>query len=260
MDKEKLYKIANNKDEKLLISRLIDVYEGAENSGYVRCSKFLNGREQNIAVYVFNALHANYSFFGGYDEAERKVAICYSDDIFKDIFDVPVKLLVLTGKDECSDINHRDYLGSLMGLGITREMFGDIICDNTGAKVFALEEISDYNKNQLDKVGRHRVSIAIVNPSEIEIPPKKFKILSYTVVSPRLDAVISGCCGVSRSVACDLITSGKVTVNWEEICSTSRLCENGDIMSVKGYGRYMLDEIGGETRKGRTFLKVKKYI
>lgn len=260
MDKNKLFKIANNKDEKLLISRLIDVYEGAENTGYVRCSKFLNGREQNIATYIFNALRANFAFFGGYDEAERKVAVCYSDDVFKDIFEIPVKLLILTGNDNCSDINHRDYLGSLTGLGIKREMFGDIICDETGAKIFALEEIAQYVSQQLDKVGKHRMGITVTDPGDIEIPQKKFKILSYTVGSPRLDAVISGCCGVSRSNACDLINSGRVTVNWEEVSSISKACENGDIMSVKGYGRFRLDEIGGETRKGRIFVKVKKFI
>lgn len=260
MDKDKLFKIANNKDEKLLISRLIDVFETAQKTNFVKSTKFLNGREQNIATSIFNSLHANFEFYGGYAEAERKIAICYSDEVFKGIYEYPVKLVVLSGKDDCSDINHRDYLGSLTGLGIKRELFGDIVCDNSGAKVFVLEEIADYITGQLDKVGKHRVTITVEAPDNIEIPPKKFKLLSYTVGSLRLDAVISGCCGVSRSNACDLINAGKVTINWEETSNISKLCSEGDIISIKGYGRYKLDKIGGETRKGRIFVKVKKYI
>ncbi len=259
MDKSNFLKLANNKDEKLLISRLVDIYEEALRSGYVKSGRFLTGREQNIAASVFSALKADFALLGGYSDAERKILVCYCDDVFKDIFALPVKILDIKCKFG-NELSHRDYLGSLMGLGIKRELFGDILCDENGAKIFVMEEIADYVKEQLQKVGRYGVTVIVSDITRVEIPPKKYKELSFTVNSMRLDGIVSGCTGVSRNLSSALIDGGNVTVNWEDILNASKnLCE-GDIISIKGYGRFMLSEIGGTTRKGRTFIKVKKYI
>ena len=259
MDKNNLLKLANNKDEKLLISRLVDIYEDALKHGFVKSGKFLTGREQNLAKHIFSSFKVDYALYGGYDEAERKIPICYSDEVFVDIFKPPVVILNI----ECKfgdQLNHRDYLGALMGLGIKRELFGDILCDENGAKIFVLEEIADYVKQQLDQVGRYGVTVNICDTDDIVIPPKKFKDLSFTVNSLRLDGIVSGCTGESRSVSANLIEGGNVTVNWEEILNVSKNIEINDIISIKGYGRFVLSEIGGQTRKGRTFLNFKKYI
>lgn len=259
MDKNILLKYTNNKDEKLLISRLVDIYEDTVKHGYVKCGKFLTGREQMIAQHVFSSLKADFTLLGGYNEAERKIPVCYSDVVFKDVFEIPIKILEIKCKFG-AELNHRDYLGALMGLGIKRELFGDILCDENGAKIFVSEEIAQYVTQQLDKVGRYGVTIEICEISDVEIPPKKFKELSFTVNSLRLDGVVSGCTGQSRNISANLIESGNVTVNWEEILNVSKKVEENDIISIKGYGRFVLSEIGGQTRKGRTFIKVKKYI
>ena len=125
MNKENLLKLANNKDEKLLISKLIDVALFAEKTNYVKNSRFLNGREQVLATAVFNSIGIGYKFFGGYDQFERAIAVCFTDEMYLDTYCFPVKVFDIKLKN-ADKLNHRDYLGSIMGLGIKREMIGDI--------------------------------------------------------------------------------------------------------------------------------------
>ncbi len=259
MDKENLLKLANNKDEKLVISRLIDTASITHKTNYVKCTKFLNGREQVLATYVFNSMGIDYRFFGGYDGYERAIAVCYSEEMYLDTYNYPVKILDLKVKDG-DKLNHRDYLGSIMGLGIKREMIGDIIADKFGAKVFVLDEIAEYLKAQITKIGKFGAKVEIYEIGNIIIPEKEYKDISFTVSSPRIDSIVSGATGVSRSEAANLISAGSVSINWETVVSQSKTVEQSSILSVKGHGRFKIDSIGGVTKKGRIFITVKKFI
>ena len=259
MDKEKLLKFANNKDEKLVISKLIDTASYAVKTNYVKCTKFLNGREQVLASYVFNSMGVSYRFFGGYDEYERAIAVCFTDEMYLDTYNYPVKILDVKVRDG-DKLNHRDYLGSIMGLGIKREMIGDIIADKFGAKVFVLDEIAEYLKAQITKIGKLGAKVEIYEVGNIIIPNREYKDISFTVSSPRIDSIVSGATGVSRSEAVSLISGGNVSLNWETVISHSKTVDQCQILSVKGHGRYKIDSVGGVTKKGRIFITVKKFI
>lgn len=259
MDKESLLKLAQNKDEKLVISKIIDTVLSAEKTNYVKCSKFLNGREQHLAQIVFNSHKSIYKFYGGYNDFERAIAICYSDEIYVDTYIPPVKIVEIRLKDG-DKLNHRDYLGALMGLGIKREMIGDIIADQNGAKLFVLEEIAEYLKAQITKIGKYNVSVYVYNVGEIIVPEKQFKEISFTVSSLRIDGIIAGSTGVSRSEAASLVNSGRVTLNWENVVSVSKQVSENQIISIKGHGRFKIKSVGGTTKKGRIFITVQKFI
>ncbi|MBQ2754014.1 MAG: hypothetical protein IJF30_00990 [Clostridia bacterium] len=259
MNKENLLKLGNNKDEKLLISKLVDTATVALKTNYLKCTKFLNGREQVLAKYVFNSMGVSYVFFGGYDQYERAVAVCFTDEVYLDTYIYPVKILDINVRDGYK-LNHRDYLGSIMGLGIKREMIGDIIADKSGAKVFVYDEIAEYLKLQISKIGNLGASVEIYEIGDIVIPQRQYKDISFTVSSPRIDSIVSGATGVSRGDAATLISGGNVSLNWETVASHSKTAEQSQILSVKGYGRYKIDSIGGVTKKGRIFVTVKKFI
>lgn len=259
MNKENLLKLANNKDEKLLISKLIDVALFAEKTNYVKNSRFLNGREQVLATAVFNSIGIGYKFFGGYDQFERAIAVCFTDEMYLDTYCFPVKVFDIKLKN-ADKLNHRDYLGSIMGLGIKREMIGDIIANDFGAKVFVLDEIGQYLKTQITKISKYSVSCEIYDVGSIIIPKRQYKDISFTVNSPRIDSIVSGATGISRSDAVNLISAGDVSLNWETVLSCSKVVEQSGVLSVKGHGRYIIDSIGGVTKKGGIFITVRKFI
>lgn len=259
MNREDFYRHASDKEERLLISRVLDIYEGARRCGYVKNGRFLNLKEQKTAVAVLDRLGAAYSLEGGYEEAERKILVCCCDEMYMDIFELPLKILDIKCRDGAK-LSHRDYLGSVTGLGISRDMFGDIYTDENGAKIIVLDEISDYVKEQLTKIGRYGVSVSVCSVNEMKMPERKFKELSFTVSSLRTDSVISGCTGVSRSDAAALIKAEKVTVNWDNTVSVSAHVNGGDIISVRGFGRFLVETTGATTKKGRIFVTAKKYI
>ncbi len=169
---------------------------------------------------------------------------------------MPLKILDIKCRDGAK-LSHRDYLGSVTGLGISRDMFGDIYTDENGAKIIVLDEIADYVKEQLTKIGRYGVSVSVCSIGEMKMPGRKFKELSFTVSSLRTDSVVSGCTGVSRGDAAALIKAEKVTVNWDNAVSVSGHVNGGDIISVRGFGRFLIETTGATTKRAEFLLQQK---
>lgn len=187
--------------------------------------------------------------FGGFDGAERQM-VAFIPEYEEASF--PISALRLTSP-RLKGLTHRDFLGSILGLGIKREKCGDIIINGECAYILLADEIASYAQNSLTKVGREGVKAQIVPLSEVEVPEKSFKPVTGTVSSLRLDAVISLFCGKGRSKSCDLISGGMVFVNG--ICSQKcdmRLSD-GDIISLRGKGKATL-HVGGTSKKDRIFI------
>ena len=173
--------------------------------------------------------------------------------------DIPITILSITwSKSFSRKLSHRDFLGSILGCGIKREKVGDIILDEDRAYVACMSDISRYLLYNLNKVGSVAVSV-----SETEAPQKKeekVKVIASTVASLRLDSVIATGYGVSRAKAVEAVKSGKAKVNWEDTESVSREMKQGDIISLRGKGRIVLEEVAGTTKKDRIRITIKKYL
>ena len=156
-------------------------------------------------------------------------------------------------------LTHRDYLGSLMGLGITRENIGDILVEPSGAFIFVKREIADYIINNLEKIGRCGVKTIVCGCDEADIPKPKLREVNSTVSSLRIDAVLSAAAGISRGRAAEMIVQVLVSLNWEEINSTSKQVDEGDLISVRGIGRMRLERVGSLTRKGRIGITIVRF-
>lgn len=250
--------IQSDKEDKLILSRAEDALRIAERSYSVRCVGFLNPHQRSLILKnILPSVDIRASFEGGYEDAERTVYVCRPEYIEADLSEI-IKVIKISGRD-VGALNHRDYLGSLMGLGITRENIGDILVSESGAFVFVRNDIADYIMNNLDKIGRHGVKTELCECAEADIPEPKTKEIKGTVSSLRLDAVLSLAAGISRARAAEMISQELVSLNWETANSASQKVSEGDLISARGFGRVRLAEVGGITRKGRTGITVLKY-
>ena len=246
------------KDEKTLISLMCDNADKAITTGARIYTKFLSPAQSHLVGERFQR-DVDISFFGGYDDAERTVAAFSSFDTYETDFDYPIEVIKISTKSKAV-FSHRDYLGSIMSLGIKRELIGDIVTCDTHALVFCHRSICDYLTMNLTSIGKNSVSAEPVTIDSIEPPKRQFKQKSTTVSSMRLDCVLSAATGKSRAVTSELIAKGLVQVNYEYAKSASLSVNSGDTISVRGFGKMTIDTDGGITKKGRYHITIKQYI
>lgn len=259
MDRKKLLNMAENVDDKILVSKVIDTVSTAMDKKIIRNTQFLNGHEINLAKKVVDCFGVSYGFYGGYEEAERCMLICYPDFLYPENDDIPIKVIKAQTKNK-SHLSHRDYMGAVLNLGIKREKIGDIVvCDDCGY-IFCTEDIGEYIVSQTEKIGNCGVTLTISDFTNVSVPPKKFKEITDSVNSVRLDAIVSAGTGLSRTEAAALISRGGVRVNWEVKDKNDYRLAEGDMLSIHGHGRVLFYKKGGSSKKGRTFVTLRRYI
>lgn len=248
----------NEKDEKLIVSRALDAVYSADKNYQVKHIGFLTPFQRGIILKnVFASQDVKTVFDGGYPNAERVMFVAHPEYLDFNIDDI-ISVIKVSGRD-LNGLTHRDYLGSLMGLGITRENIGDILVDDEGAFIFVKAEISDYIMQNLDKIGRRGINKELIDCSEAVIPEPRTKEISGTVASERIDAFLAFSTGLSRAKVCEIIEKDLVSLNFEIVSSVSAKVSEGDLISVRGYGRIRVKKIGGLTRKGRISVKADKF-
>lgn len=247
-------------EEKLLIAKMNDLYSKCDKYASAVFSAFLDSSSQvTVKEKCFNHAGYNIELFGGFDDAERKIFGVFPEWSEIDHSEYPIMALNVRCKGE-AELTHRDYLGSVLSLGIDRSKIGDILVDGGNAIIFAMEDIASYIQNNISKIGRCGVEITAKNIDEIVLPERKFQTIEAVAGSERIDAVLSSALNLSRSNSVKLIEADKVQINHRPCQSVSHKLSVGDLISVRGFGRFILDGIGNETRKGRLHITLKKYI
>ena len=256
------FRFVSDEADRAVLVRIKDIVSSAEKWRKPCFSLFLTEHEQAvIEQYFAYALNGNCSFFGGYDMAERRVFCAFPDEMTQNSFeyeDYPFKALTII-LPKGYTLTHRDILGSLMGLKIKRESVGDILIGESYAVVFLLDAAAKLALSELDKIGRVGVKCNLGLP---EVLPAPYKLLECrgVVSSMRVDAIVSMLTDISRSESARLINQGLVLRNAQVINSTSKDISEGDKISIRGYGKFKIESIGGETRKGRLHIIYNKYI
>lgn len=262
-DKNTILKKVSKIEDKLLVSKMLDRAERAENKGIITFSDFLDPYQKNIVEKALSgSIDAELVFNGGYGGAEREVAIfCPNNMPAEDLeeHDLPLKLLYVKLKAR-ENLSHRDFLGSLMGLGIKREKVGDIIVKEESCEIVVMDEIAEFIKFNLVKVGNTNVDSEIRDIGEINAPEPKVKEINTTVASLRLDSIASAGFGISRSKMVEFIKGEKVNLNWESINSVTKQVKEGDTISIRGKGRVVVEKVNGMTKKGRIAVALKRLI
>ncbi len=202
--------------------------------------------------------NVRHCFFGGYEGAERTMLGIFPDWCDIDNTAFPITAVTFSYKN-CYTLTHRDFLGTVMSLGITRQSVGDILIESGRAVMFITNELSGYVLSQISKVGGVGVT---VSEGYCGALPNALKVAecSGTVASLRADCVIATLIGKSRGVALELIEKGMVSINSVGTQKATQIVNTNDIISVRGNGRYKITESQALTKKGRIILKWNKYI
>ena len=169
---------------------------------------------------------------------------------YEDI-DETLRFIKIEGNLKFKSISHKDYLGSLLSLGIKREKIGDIIIHENFCQVIVSFDICDFILMNLEKVSNNNVKLKEISREDIIYSKPKYKDVSFTVTSSRIDCIISGLYNISRQESSKLINNEKVQVNYEKITSCSNEIKAGCLISVRGKGRSQITSIGGLTKKGK---------
>lgn len=232
-------------DEK---KRFSELAMRAAYTGRPQFTKFLEPSMERDAVSAAHAAGAQVAFSGGYENAERRMA-AFHDGEEPDFF--PIETLELRWNAKFAEAKHRDLLGAVMGLGLERDATGDVCLgeEEGTAYLFCTADVADYIGANLESAGR--ASLKIRRAEEVRIAPPEGTAIRVTVQQLRLDALLAAGYKLSRSEAQKLIAAGLVKLNHAiEERGDVRL-EAGDLISARGYGRLRVDEIQGETKKGR---------
>ena len=245
MDKRDLLdRLAANGDERLLLGRVWDKYEQCRRRNIPVVTGFLSPAEQELVRRLMGALDVRegWLLWGGYDTAQRRQAHFLPDWQTEPDFEAVAALRATFY--EPNSLTHRDVLGSLMGLGVTRESVGDILVAEQSVDVLVTEPVRRFLLDSWDSAGRVRLKVQPIGPTELQVPEEKVKLLRDTVSSLRLDSVLSVGFSLSRSKAAEAVTSGKVQVNWADWQKPDRQVVQGDVLTLRGLGKCVLEEVG----------------
>lgn len=246
-------------DDRILIKRIEEAVETADEQGYPRFVGFLDERQRTVAASTAKRLRAeNTLFYGGHEEAERVFFGAFPSYLEPEAAAFPLCAVAFFCRDTVR-FDHRQVLGTLTSLGLRREKLGDILCENGLAVVFAEETIAGFIADQVTKVGGEGVRVQRDYTGALPVF-HRFEALRMTVASPRLDVVVKALLGCSREESARRISTGLVMQNHVPVLHGSVAVHPGDILSIRGNGRYILDEIGPPTQKGRLVLLARRYI
>lgn len=265
MDKTRLLdRAAKSGEERLILARVLDRLEQAQSRNIPTATDFLSPQERASAEVLLRLAgvgETEYVSMGGYEGAERRILLFLPDwmDPEAAAEQSPLRCLRAKYRPEY-DLGHRDLLGSLMGMGVTREKTGDILAGKESCDLIVLEGVAEFLLQSWDQAGRAKLSVSAISAEELSVPEERFEEVRDTVMSLRLDAIAATGFKMARGKAASLIESGRVQVNWLECAKPDRLLAEGDTVSARGVGRFTVTEIGGVTRKGRTAIVVRRSV
>ena len=249
------------KEELMLQKRLIELSRISYQRNIVTFSDFLNLNELNILHTIPKSeLSSNYVTFGGYDYSERQMVAFLPDALCYD-YKYPISVLKIRPLHQkfSDDLSHRDYLGSILNLGIERCKIGDILVNDNCGIIFIHESLEKFLMDELCRIKHTSVSIEKEDIKEFNYIPKT-KEISGSVSSLRLDSLLALAFSSSRSKLVAYIEGGKVFVNGKLITSNGYQIKEHDIISVRGLGRFRYNGMTSQTRKGRNFVTIELYV
>lgn len=200
---------------------------------------------------------SKYLSFGGYNDSERKMLGFFPEYEELSIAHFPISHLTASYFGD-KKLSHKDFLGAIIGGGIKRDAIGDIFVAEKSADIFVKSKVAPYIIENINYVGRVAVKFT-ENTNEFIPPEREYTDINITVPSLRADAIISALTGESRSKAASLISGRCIFKNNLLLESPIKQINEDDIITIRGHGKYLIDVIGGQTKKGRLKLIAKKY-
>ena len=245
--------------EKIFAKQVSEMIYKADIKGFYAFTGFLDERFQQIALFQINKYDfMDFEFYGGFSEAERKILIIKCNGVSTKI-EFPISILKVE-YSSTTELNHRDYLGACLSLGIKRECIGDILTKQNIAYIFVSTNIKQVILSEITTVGRASVKVTLCDSIPAEFIHKEEKPVMISVASLRADVIISSALNLSRTDVLNIIKSKKVSVNHILLNSASNQINCDDVISIKGTGRLEINNIRGTSRKGRIFVEITKFL
>ena len=246
--------------EELFEKRMMELGKKAYYRVMLTFSDFLDLNQQNILHSLsFRDIGVKAETFGGYETAERQMAAFVPEALSYEQ-DYPIVCIKVSplNKKFAEALTHRDYLGAILNLGIERSKVGDILLDEEGGYIFCQESMADFLTGELVRI-RHTSVQARRLMEEEDLPTPRRETVSGTVASPRLDSVIALAFNSSRSSILGLIEGGKVFINGKCVVSNGTPVKDGDIVSVRGKGKFQFGSVTNKTKKNRYHVILYRY-
>lgn len=249
-------------EERPFVDRAWEWVVNAGDYHEVKLTDFLDPRQSFILQTLVNRHpDAALRLDGGYNGAERQRALVAPD--YRDLDEEPMRMKVMsiTSDDQrLASLQHGDYLGAVLGLGLKREKIGDIHVREDGCHVIVAEEISSFLSMNLHQVHRVGVMTDIMDLDSLKTAEAELEPLDLTVASLRLDGIAGDVYRLSRSKMLVPIKAGRCRVNWRTEEDPSKMLKAGDIVALQGFGRFKVLECDGMTKKGRLRVKIGKFV
>ena len=240
-----------------LSRRALDLSRRAEKYAAPTATCFLTPAEQaELRAFCARERDVNPVLRGGGEENDRCVAFFLPSWQEAEDLDISDAIAALEIRAAFGSPGHRDYLGAILGLGVKRDCLGDIRVAGSTAHLFCLASIADFLCSNLESVGRCGVKVRRIALSDVPPLERQFREVRFTVKSLRLDSVLAGAFGLSRSAAAAGIAQGLVSVNYLPCEKPDRTVAPGDVLALRGRGKATVGETGGRTRKDRQFITV----
>lgn len=249
------------KDEMPFVERALEMLTLVERKQTMRLTDFMDPRQ----LFILNSLSSQVDDVliqanGGYEGAERTRALIYPAYLEPTFTDYQIVLAEIKGDQRFIKLEHRDILGSILGIGLKREKFGDILLGDNGCQLIIAREVYEFARLQITQIHRIPVILEEMDWTGIRLPEQKIAEKQVTIPSERLDAVIGEVYHLSRSKALVPIRAGKCKVNWKVTQDPSHQVEVGDVLSVGGLGRCKILGVQGPTRSGRLRMTVGIFV
>ena len=256
-----------DKDDKILLAQILDKVEMVEKKNKIEYTDFLDLAQIELVQKFINKIKLqNYMIYGGFEQAERKMFVIYPDKFNSVVVEKNLSNIVQIIRIELPDdlkgkYTHRDYRGAVIKLGIERKKIGDIILDQNGADIIVDKDVVKFLLDNLGSLTRFSKStISVQNIEDLRPVEIKKEELEIIVSSMRLDNVISDLARCSRNNALDIINTERVFINFECETKKTKQVKTGDMITIRGKGRFFVKEIIGQTRSGRTIIKIEKFV
>jgi RNA-binding protein YlmH len=249
-------------DEHRFVDQAWDWVERAAEHHRVKRTDFLDPRQAYILTTLANR-HPDVQLRldGGYAEAERKRALIAPDYMSLLDEDMGIRVLAVTSADaKIAQLEHGDYMGALLSLGMKRDKIGDIHPSESGCHYLVSEEAADYLRLNLTHVHRVAVFTKLLPLDKLVTAGASLQEMSLSVASMRLDGIVSDVFRLSRAKVLTPIQAGRCRVNWKPESNPSLPLKAGDVVSLQGFGRFKVLELEGVSKSGRMRVKVGKYV
>lgn len=255
---------ADIKQDTIFKNRISELAKRSYSQGIYTFTDFLNQSELSDVLSMREISYASPNVFGGADFCERKI-VRFGDETelgYSVGFPINIVEAIPVSGAFSRTLTHRDYLGSLMNLGVERSCIGDICLKDNKAYIFCVERMSGFICENLLTVSREKLKCRVLDSAE-ELPQDivpKLERRTFTVSSNRLDCVISAVYGLSRAESLETVKRGEVFVSQKVCLSPSETLDEMSVVSVRGKGKFVYVGVNYISRKGKSNISADMYV